>query len=154
MTRTPSGIKINKVRPQSTHRVAIAKYWRTSHHDGKSVLAGPPPFSLLPSRTKLQCTLLLRGPIHSIYFIYILYVRGASKIKLKKVNKKRTVTVRRVIIFLNISRRLLLICLYFCLHQYKTLKAGGDGDSGDNFADPCQEFKQGFLGVSSGLPLV
>ncbi len=34
-------------------------------------------------------------------------VRGASKIKLKKVNKKRTVTVRRLIIFLNISRRLL-----------------------------------------------
>jgi hypothetical protein len=29
-------------------------------------------------------------------------VRGASKIKLEKVNKKRTVTVRRVIIFLNI----------------------------------------------------
>jgi hypothetical protein len=43
-------------------------------------------------------------------------VRGASKIKLKKVNKMRTVTVRRVI------------------------------------ADPYQEFKQGFLGVSSGLP--
>jgi hypothetical protein len=37
-----------------------------------------------------------------------LFVRGASKIKLKKVNKKRTVTVRRVIIFLNISRRPLL----------------------------------------------
>ncbi len=50
-------------------------------------------------------------------------VRGASKIKLKKVNKKRTVTVRRVIIFLNISRRQLLICLHCCLHQYKTLKA-------------------------------
>jgi hypothetical protein len=50
-------------------------------------------------------------------------VRGASKIKLKKVNKKRTVTVRRVIIFLNISRRPLLICLQCCLHQYKTLKA-------------------------------
>jgi len=30
----------------------------------------------------------------------------------------------------------------------------GDSDSGDNFADPCQEFKEGFLGVSSGLPLV
>jgi hypothetical protein len=30
----------------------------------------------------------------------------------------------------------------------------GDGDSGDSFADPCQEFKEGFLGVSSGLPLV
>jgi hypothetical protein len=38
-------------------------------------------------------------------------VRGASKIKLKKVNKKRTVTVRRVIIFLNISRRPLLVGL-------------------------------------------
>jgi hypothetical protein len=30
----------------------------------------------------------------------------------------------------------------------------GDGDSGNNFADPCQEFKEGFLGVSGGLPLV
>jgi hypothetical protein len=33
-------------------------------------------------------------------------------------------------------------------------EGGGGGDSGDNFADPCQEFKQGFWGVSSGLPLV
>jgi hypothetical protein len=30
----------------------------------------------------------------------------------------------------------------------------GGGDSGDSFADPCQEFEEGFLGVSSGLPLV
>jgi hypothetical protein len=30
----------------------------------------------------------------------------------------------------------------------------GEGDSGDSFADPCQEFKEGFLGVSIGLPLV
>ncbi len=30
----------------------------------------------------------------------------------------------------------------------------GDSDSGDSFADPCQEFKEGFFGVSSGLPLV
>jgi hypothetical protein len=29
-----------------------------------------------------------------------------------------------------------------------------NGDSGDSFADPCQEFKEGFFGVSSGLPLV
>jgi hypothetical protein len=36
-------------------------------------------------------------------------VGGASKIKLKKVNEKRTVRVRRVIIFLNISRHPLLI---------------------------------------------
>jgi hypothetical protein len=33
------------------------------------------------------------------------------------------VTVRRAIIFLNISRRPLLTCLHCCLHQYKTLKA-------------------------------
>ena len=30
----------------------------------------------------------------------------------------------------------------------------GDGNSGDSFADPCQEFKEGFFGVSSGLHLV
>jgi hypothetical protein len=29
-----------------------------------------------------------------------------------------------------------------------------DGNSGDSFANPCQEFKEGFFGVSSGLPLV
>jgi hypothetical protein len=70
---------------------------------------------------------------------------------LKKVNKKRTVTVRRVIIFLNISRRPLLICT---LLSSSVQNSEGGGNSGDSFADPCQEFKQGFLGVSSGLPLV
>jgi hypothetical protein len=50
-------------------------------------------------------------------------MRGPSKIKLKKVNKKRTVTARGVIIFLNISRHPLWICLHCCLHQYKTQKA-------------------------------
>jgi hypothetical protein len=30
----------------------------------------------------------------------------------------------------------------------------GEGNSSDSFADPCEEFKEGFLGVSSGLPLV
>jgi hypothetical protein len=50
-------------------------------------------------------------------------IRGASKIKLKKVNKKRMVSLRRVIIFLNISRHPLLIGLHCCLYQYKTLKA-------------------------------
>ncbi len=50
-------------------------------------------------------------------------VRGASKIKLKKVNEKRTVTVRRVIIFLNISRHSFMIWLHCCFHQNKTLKA-------------------------------
>jgi len=41
----------------------------------KSALAGeggvctPTPFTLLPSRTKMKCTLLLRGQIHSFYFV-------------------------------------------------------------------------------------
>jgi hypothetical protein len=42
---------------------------------------------------------------------------------LKKVNKKKTVTVRGVIIFWNISRRPWRICEHCCLHQYKTLNA-------------------------------
>jgi hypothetical protein len=42
-------------------------------------------------------------------FSKAVHTAGASKIKLKKVNKKRTVTVRRVVIFLNISRHPLLI---------------------------------------------
>jgi hypothetical protein len=33
-------------------------------------------------------------------------------------------------------------------------KGRGDGDSSDSFADPCQEFKEGFFGVQSGLPPV
>jgi hypothetical protein len=61
--------------------------------------------------------------IRATRHILFQYVRGASKIKLKKLNKKRTVTVRGVIIFWNISWRPLRICLHCCLHQYKTLKA-------------------------------
>jgi hypothetical protein len=73
-------LKMGVARPQSTHRVAIADFWRISHHDGKispgwrgwgCTPSRPPPLSLLPSRTKLQCTLLLRGQIHSLYFISI-----------------------------------------------------------------------------------
>ncbi len=30
----------------------------------------------------------------------------------------------------------------------------GDGDVGDSCAEPCQDFKQGFGGLSSCLPLV
>jgi hypothetical protein len=33
-------------------------------------------------------------------------------------------------------------------------EGGGNSNGGDSFADPCQEFKQGVLGVSSGFPLV
>jgi hypothetical protein len=65
---------------------------------------------------------------------------------LKKVNKKRTVTVRRIIIFLNISRHPLLIFFTLLSSSVQNSEGAGDGDSGDSFADPCQEFKQGFLG--------
>jgi hypothetical protein len=64
---------------------------------------------------------------------------------LKKVNKKRTVTVRR-----------LIIADLFTMLSSSVQNSEGrdDGNSGDSFADPCQEFKEGFFGVSSGLPLV
>jgi hypothetical protein len=42
----------------------------------------PTPFPYtrcLPSLTKLQCTLLLRGQIHSLYFISTLYVLGGRE---------------------------------------------------------------------------
>ncbi len=61
--------------PQSTHRVPMATFWRTFHHDGKIIPAWwgwgctPTPLSLyLPSRTKLWCTIQLRGQIH--YYFY------------------------------------------------------------------------------------
>jgi hypothetical protein len=61
---------------QSSHREAIGYFWRIFHHGGKispdwwggGVNANPLTL-LLPSRTKLQCTLQLRGQIHSTYFI-------------------------------------------------------------------------------------
>jgi hypothetical protein len=81
-------------------------------------------------------------------------VRGASKIKLKKVNKKRTVTVRRVIIFLNISRHPLVICLQCCLHQYKFLKAVATATAAIVLLTPAKNLKKVFFGVYSGLPLV
>ncbi len=67
------------------------------------------------------------GPVSEVAYhlntYFCINIRGASKSNWKKVNKKRTVTDRRVIIFLNISRHPLLICLQCCLHHYKTLKA-------------------------------
>jgi hypothetical protein len=73
-------------------------------------------------------------------------IRGASKIKVKNVNKKRTVTVRRLIIFLNISRRPLLICLQCCLHQYKTLKAVATATAAIVLLTPAKNLKKVFLG--------
>jgi hypothetical protein len=81
------------------------------------------------------------------------YVRGASKIKVKNVNKKRTVTVRRLIIFLNISRRPLLICLQCCLHQYKTLKAVATATAAIVLLTPAKNLKKVFLGFLVVSPL-
>jgi hypothetical protein len=78
---------------------------------------------------------------------------GASKIKLKKVNKKRTVTVRRVIIFLNISRGPLLICLQCCLHQYKTLKAVATAKVALVLLTPAKNLKKVFSGFLVVSPL-
>jgi hypothetical protein len=52
---------------------------------------------------------IFKQKILIILFGHLWVVQGASKIKFEKVNKKRTVRVRRVIIFLNISRHPLLI---------------------------------------------
>ncbi len=73
-------------------------------------------------------------------------VRGASKIKLKKVNKKRMAKVRRVIIFLNISRLPLLICLQCCFLQYKTLKAVATATAAIVLLTPAKNLKKVFLG--------
>jgi hypothetical protein len=58
--------------PKSTHRVTGAAFWHKFHHDGKNCLGWwewgvhALPLSLYsPLRTKLQCTLQLRGQIHS-----------------------------------------------------------------------------------------
>ncbi len=80
-------------------------------------------------------------------------VRGASKIKLKKVNKKRTVTVRRVNILLNISRRSLLICLQCWLHQYKSLKAVATATATIVLLTPAKNLKKVFLGFLVVSPL-
>jgi hypothetical protein len=74
------------------------------------------------------------------------HVRGASKIKVKNVNKKGTVTVRRLIIFLNISRRPLLIRLQHCLHQYKTLKAVATATAAIALLTPAKNLKKVFWG--------
>ncbi len=68
-------------------------------------------------------------------------------------SKKRTVTVRRVIIFLNISRRPLLICLQSCLHQYKTLKAVATAKAAIVLRTPAMNLKKVFLGFLVVSPL-
>jgi hypothetical protein len=75
-------------------------------------------------------------------------VWGASKIKLKK-NKKRMVTVRRVIIFLNILKHPSLIWLHCCLQAMAMATAAMVV-----LTPLFKNLKKGFLGIFNGLPLV
>ncbi len=81
----------------------------------------------------------------SFFLSNVTLICGASKIKFKKVNKKRTVTVRRVIIFFNISRHPLLICLQCCLHQYNTLKAVAPATAAIVLLTPAKNLKKVFF---------
>jgi hypothetical protein len=74
--------------------------------------------------------------------------------QIEKVNKKRTVTVRRVIIFFKYLKASIADLFTMLSSSVQNSEGRGDGDSGNSFADPCQEFKEGFFGVSSGLHLV
>ena len=70
-------------------------------------------------------------------FTESIILRGASKMKVKNVNKKRMATARRLI-FLEFLKASIadLITLFFSSLQNS--EGGGDSDSGDSFADPCQ----------------
>jgi hypothetical protein len=78
----------------------------------------------------------------------------ASKIKLKKVNKIRTVTVRKVIIFLKISRPPLLICLHCCLNQDKALKVVARAIAAIVLLTPAKNLNKVFWGFLVVSPLV
>ncbi len=83
--------------PKSTHRVAIADFWRISHHDGKispgwwgwGLHAHPLSTCVLPSRTQLQCTLLCwegvneecvqyMKSLHHVYVLIIVHITFAQ----------------------------------------------------------------------------
>jgi hypothetical protein len=66
--------------------------------------------------------------------VFSIAVRGASKIKLKKVNKKRTVTVRRVIIFFEYLKASIADLFALLSSSVQNSEGGGDSDSGDSFS--------------------
>ncbi len=76
-------------------------------------------------------------------------IRGASKIKLKKVNKKRTVTVRRV----EYLKASIADLIQYCLHQYKTLKAVAMETAAIVLLTPAKNLKRVFLGFLAVSPL-
>jgi hypothetical protein len=85
---------------------------------------------------------------------YIMYRYEVSKIKLKKFNKKRTVTVRGVSVSFEYLKASIADLITLLSSSIQNSEGGGNGNSGESFADPLQEFNQGFLGSSSGLPPV
>ncbi len=64
-------------------------------------------------------------------------IRGASKIKLKNVNKKRMATARRII-FLEFLKASIADLITLLFSSLQNSEGCGDGDSGDSCADPCQ----------------
>jgi hypothetical protein len=66
----------------------------------------------------------------------IKYIGGASKIKLKNVNKKMATARRQIFLeFLNASIADLITLLFSSL---QTSEGCGDSDSSDSCAEPCQ----------------
>jgi hypothetical protein len=63
---------------------------------------------------------------------------------LKKVNKTRRATVRRVTIFLNISRRHIADLFTLLSSSVKNSEGGGDGKGGNNFADSAKNLNKVF----------
>jgi hypothetical protein len=64
-------------------------------------------------------------------------VRGASKIKLKNVNKKIMATARRLI-FLEYLKASIADLITLLFSSLRNSEGGGDSNSDDSFADPCQ----------------
>ena len=62
-----------------------------------------------------------------------------SKIKLKNVNKKRMATARRLI-FLEFLKASIADLITLLFSSLQNPEGGGDGDSSDSCADPCQFF--------------
>jgi hypothetical protein len=67
------------------------------------------------------------------------YIRGASKIKLKNVNKKRMATARRLI-FLEYLKASISDLITLLFSSLQNSEGGGDSDSGDSFAEPLPIF--------------
>ncbi len=94
-------------------------------------------------RKEKEVLLLIQVGMVQVSTLNIIYAQNTlgvvhPKSNWKKVNKKRTVTVRRVIIFLNISRHPLLICLHCCLCMfYSSLMSTLKTTENLNFAPPC-----------------